>query len=239
MLFEIILMALLNVRNTMDLNQNQKDLLERYLQSVVRANETTNLTRITSIPEARILHLEDSLAGLPEFAEAPEGRYADLGSGAGFPGVPIAIATGRKTLLVDSVKKKMALLDGIIEELGLSDQVQTYAGRIEELALEERSGFAVLTARALAAMPSLIELASPLLRQGGHLISYKSTHSDDEIDQADKLENRLGLKRISRRDFMLSDNETKRSIVVYEKIHEASVTLPRRPGMAQKRPYKD
>ena len=85
-------------------------LMQRYLDSILEANKVTNLTRITDGEQARLLHIEDSLVGLPEVNEAPTGLYGDLGSGGGFPGVPLALATGRKTLLVDSVKKKMAIV---------------------------------------------------------------------------------------------------------------------------------
>ena len=77
----------------------------RYLDLILEANKRTNLTRITSREEAEVLHLEDSWVGLPEINRAPAGRYGDLGSGGGFPGVPIALATGRETVLVDSVKE--------------------------------------------------------------------------------------------------------------------------------------
>ena len=86
------------------------ELLNKHLDLVVKANETTNITRIVSWESAQVLHIEDSLSALPEFETAPEGLYGDLGSGAGFPGIPIAIETGRETVLVESVKKKAALL---------------------------------------------------------------------------------------------------------------------------------
>ena len=81
------------------------DLLRRHLELVIEANKTTNITRIESMEEGMVLHVEDSLVGLPELEAAPAGRYADLGSGAGYPGIPLAVETGRETLLVDSVGK--------------------------------------------------------------------------------------------------------------------------------------
>ena len=105
------------------------DIIERYLEEVLVANETTNLTRIVSRESAEILHIEDSLSGLNYINEAPGGPYVDLGTGGGFPGVPLAVKTGRDTLLVDSVKKKTAIIQGIVDKLGISN-VSTYAGRI-------------------------------------------------------------------------------------------------------------
>ncbi|BAK45961.1 hypothetical protein EGYY_30240 [Eggerthella sp. YY7918] len=89
-------------------------LLKRHLELVIEANKTTNITRIASWEEGMLLHVSDSLIGLEEMNEAPSGWYADLGTGAGYPGIPLAIETGRKTLLVDSVGKKTAILDKIL-----------------------------------------------------------------------------------------------------------------------------
>ena len=111
-------------------------LMQRYLDSILEANKVTNLTRITDGEQARLLHIEDSLVGLPEVNEAPTGLYGDLGSGGGFPGVPLALATGRKTLLVDSVKKKMAIVQSALDDLSLSEQISTSSERIEDLPLE-------------------------------------------------------------------------------------------------------
>ena len=91
-----------------NLSLEKQNVLQRHLELVLKANETTNLTRISSAEQGTLLHIEDSLCGLPEIEDAPEGLYGDLGTGAGFPGIPIAVATGRKTVLVDSRKKKMA-----------------------------------------------------------------------------------------------------------------------------------
>ena len=144
----------------------EAELIDRYLDLILEANKTTNLTRIDSKEKAQLLHVEDSLVALPEINEAPEGLYGDLGTGGGFPGVPVAIMTGREAVLVDSVKKKVAIVDKAVESLGLSDQISTFSGRIEDLACERPRQFSVLTARALSQLPSLLELASPLLKEG-------------------------------------------------------------------------
>ena len=211
-------------------------LLEQHLQLVIEANKTTNITRITSPESARVLHIEDSRVGLPEMQQAPEGRYADIGTGAGYPGIPLAIATGRETLLVDSVKKKTDILNGFIEELGLGDKVSTYGGRIEDLATEQPKQFSVITARALSKLSSLMELASPLLKMNGQLICYKARVDEEELNHAVELEKKLGMKLVSDRDTVLSDGETYRRILVFEKVAKPKISLPRRVGMAQKKP---
>lgn len=209
--------------------------MKTYLNKVLKANESINLTRVTDVQQAILLHLEDSLAVYEEFREAPDGMYADLGSGGGFPGVPLALAFNRKALLVDSVKKKMTAVDDILKEMKLDGLIKTCSLRAEELALEQPEAFSVITARALTSLPSLMELASPLLKQGGVLIALKSKE-ENEFENI-QLENKLGLRKIKERSYYLSDQETYRVVYVFEKYKEPEVKLPRRPGMAQKRPY--
>lgn len=213
-------------------------LMQRYLDSILEANKVTNLTRITDGEQARLLHIEDSLVGLPEVNEAPTGLYGDLGSGGGFPGVPLALATGRKTLLVDSVKKKMAIVQSALDDLSLSEQISTSSERIEDLPLEYKEKFAVLTARALSKLVSLIELASPLLKNGGRLVCYKAQLSSEELEEALAVQDLVGMKMISQREICLSDGETTRTIVVFEKISKSRIKLPRRIGLAQKQPLR-
>ncbi len=208
-------------------------LIKRHLELVIEANKTTNITRITSWEEGMLLHVSDSLIGLEEMNEAPSGWYADLGTGAGYPGIPLAIETGRKTLLVDSVGKKTAILDKIIAELELNT-VDTYTGRIEDLAREYPEGFAVVTARALAKLSILMEYASPLLMLGGRLICYKAHVDDEEFQHALDLQSQLGMTLISDRTTTLSDHV--RRIICFEKSKEPAIKLPRKAGMALKRP---
>lgn len=213
-------------------------LMQCYLASILEANKVTNLTRITDGEQARLLHIEDSLVGLPEVNEAPDGLYGDVGSGGGFPGVPLALATGRTTLLVDSVKKKMAIVQSALDDLSLSEQISTSSERIEDLPLEYKEKFAVLTARALSKLVSLIELASPLLKKSGRLVCYKAQLSSEELEEALAVQDLVGMKMISQREICLSDGETTRTIVVFEKIGKSRIKLPRRIGLAQKQPLR-
>ena len=218
------------------MNDQQHQQLQDYLQAVLQKNQEINLTTIQDFKEGLVLHIEDSLVGLEEVNNAPEGQMIDLGTGGGFPGVPLAVASNREVLLIDSTKKKIDAIMGIVGELHIP-RVKGYAGRIEELAQEKPETFAVATARALSALPSLLELAAPLLVQGGCLVAYKSDKVDEEIERAIALEEKLGMKLVSRRDLVLSDGVTPRSIIVFKKVASPTVKLPRRPGMAQKRPY--
>ena len=222
----------------MELNSEQRALLERHLRLVIDANQRTNITRIDTWEQGWLLHVEDSLVGLDEVRAAPEGPLADIGSGAGFPGIPLSITTGRDITLVESVGKKAALLDAFIHELGISNNTRAYSGRVEEIARLEPNRFAVITARALSSLPSLLELASPLLAQGGRLICYKSADIDDELSWALNLQEKLAMHFLKRSDTLLSDGKTPRSIVVFEKRGEPVVALPRHEGQAQRKPYR-
>lgn len=209
--------------------------MKTYLEKVLIINESINLTRVTDIDQAILLHLEDSLAVAEEFSKTPEGLYADLGSGGGFPGVPLALAFKRKTLLVDSVKKKMAAVSRILDEINLSELIETCDMRAEELAIKQPESFSVITARAVTSLPSLMELASPLLKEGGVLLALKSKEEDEFNNK--ELEHKLGIRKVDERSYYLSDGETYRVVYTFEKYKQPEVKLPRRPGMAQKKPY--
>ena len=106
------------------------------------------------------------------------------------------VLTGRETLLVDSVKKKVRALEPVAEELGVGDRLSTYGGRIEDLALERPKGFSVLTARALSSLGSLLELASPLLRKSGRLVCYKAQPTEEELEIAFGIMKPLGFELV-------------------------------------------
>jgi len=204
-----------------------------HLALVEEVNESFNLTTIG--PEQAVAtHLLDSAVAVPFLGRAPEGPFADLGSGAGFPGVPLTVLTGREVSLVESVKKKATFLERVVAELCLKATVHPV--RAEELALERRSSYAAVTARALSALPSLVELASPLLRQGGLLICLKGRPDDEEIARGDTAAALCGMTRIAMSPVTVPGMAAERLVVVYERNGKAKLKLPRRNGMAQRQP---
>ena len=211
-------------------------LLERYVELVLEKNRVINLTSITDSDEAAMLLLEDSLAGAEFIEAAPSGAYADLGTGGGFPGVPLGVVSQRETWLVESRRKKLEALTPILETLGIRERFVLCPQRIEELSQEHPEYFSVVTARALTALPSLVELASPLLCLGGRLVSYQAVVDESIRERAAEVAALVGMQLVQEKAFKLSDNETQRTILVYEKIAESTITLPRRNGVAQKRP---
>ena len=219
----------------LDLTEQQIDLLVQHLQLVLQANIDLNLTAIRDLDSGLVLHIEDSLLALREVESAPDGMLGDLGSGAGYPGIPLAIVSGRQTTLIDSSQKKARTVKGIVEKLGLACSVSVCDQRAEDLARSCPGSFSILTARALSSLPSLLELASPLLRKGGLFVALKATPEEEEIERGERVAALVGMSLVSKRDVSLSNGDA-RSILCYEKERPSSVGLPRRTGMAQKRP---
>ncbi|MHB9038524.1 MAG: 16S rRNA (guanine(527)-N(7))-methyltransferase RsmG [Armatimonadota bacterium] len=210
-------------------------LLLEHLKLVLRANTSFNLTSITNSSDAIRLHIIDSLAGVPEVIMAPAGRIADIGSGAGYPGIPISIVCHRRLTLFESVGKKAKFLQDVVIQLQL-DRIEVEGRRSEELSEVHRNGYSVVTARALSSLPSLLELASPLLEIGGELIAYKGQLDAQERSRGDSAAEILGFKLQRERRVFLPAGGEERTILVFAKTGEPNMSLPRRPGLAQRRP---
>lgn len=208
----------------------------QYLCAVLEANQRVNLTAIRELDEALRLHLEDSLSALPEVDEAPEGPLLDIGTGGGFPGVPLGIATGRPMVLADSVRKKVTVVDEILSRIAPELEYRVSSERVESLATLEPGAFAVVTARAVSELPALVELASPLLSDGGRLIAMKAQISSEEVERAMLVADMVAMVHVSTRSFSLPRGGEERTIVVFERRGKPAVRLPRRVGLAQNQP---
>lgn len=216
---------------------DQKYLLDKHLHLVLDANKHVNLTHIQTFNEGVTLHIQDSIEAVPFIQDLSLGDICDMGSGAGFPGIPLAICTHRNVTLVESIKKKAHALSNFVQNLQL-DNVNVFPGRAEELALQHHP-YEIVTARALSSLPSLIELASPLLSLQGIFIAYKSQDIAQELSQSQIICKKLGMSYVKEIPYTLgTTNEIKRSLVIFKKVSEPLVPLPRRSGMAQKRPYR-
>jgi 16S rRNA (guanine527-N7)-methyltransferase len=209
--------------------------LADYLSLVLAANHEFNLTAVRDFEDAVWLHLVDSLLGLEYVASAPDGILADMGSGAGFPGVPLLMASGREGVLIESVGKKARFLERAVSEIGIPARVS--GTRAESVALDEPESCAVVTARALAPLPSILELAAPLLSVGGVLIAYKGNPSDGELKRGRVAAGQVGMREKAVAVFTLVRPEpAHRTLLVYEKAGPSRVPLPRRIGLAQNDP---
>lgn len=219
------------------LDADKKLLLLKHLELLEEKNRELNLTRITSLEDAVVLHVEDSLSVLREF-EHSEGPFCDIGTGGGFPGIPLAIASGRPGVLLDSVKKKARAVQGFIEALGLADDVRARGMRSEELASEAPESFDTVVARAVSSLAAVEELATPLLRYGGRLVAMRANETTEQLEAAAGAAQKLGLDMVSSREFSIGDGSIHRSVYVFERVREPRVKIPRRPGMAQKKPLR-
>jgi 16S rRNA (guanine527-N7)-methyltransferase len=208
-------------------------LLALHARAVLEVNAVMNLT---SIPESDFvtLHVLDSLTALPYLNAEGDGSFADIGSGAGYPGIPLAIASGRPVALVESVRKKAAFLESVSATLRLEATVHPV--RAEELASEHGEEFQAVVARALSALPSLVELAAPLLAPGGALICMKGRPEPTEVERGDRAARMCGLSLESTSSVTVPGVEAERTILVYRKLGRPTVKLPRRTGLAQRQP---
>lgn len=216
--------------------EHEMRLMARHLALVIQKNENVNLTRISTPEDGAYLHVVDSLLLLSAFSEAPVGPFVDLGTGAGFPGIPLAIATGRKALLVDSVGKKIVAVEEFLRDLGIDKRVHARQVRAEDLGRTKRGAFSVVTARAIAQTNVLVEYATPLLRRKGRLVVAKANLSDDELAAGDRAARLCGLARVSRETFELPEGRGHREVVSYERVGNPSIKLPRAVGMAKRQP---
>lgn len=207
----------------------------RHLQWVIATNEKLNLTSITSVDEGLRLHLVDSLTAYEEVKRAQGGLLIDLGTGGGFPGVPLGLASGRPTILMDSVEKKVRALGDFISSEAL-DSFSVQGVRAEDYARSHPASAAVVVCRAVAPLASLVELAAPLLARGGSFVAMKAPLTEDEYMRGSAAAAVVGLDLVSRRLLSLPSGGERREILHYRLARTSTVPLPRRTGMAQKRP---
>lgn len=207
----------------------------QHLDLVLEANKSINLTRILNIEDAAVLHILDSLVLLFYISKAPEGALLDMGTGAGFPGVPLTIASGRKAVYIDSVGKKVDAVNSFVKELGLK-HAHAVHDRLEEYARSHKKQFAVVTARALAPLPVLVEYASPFLKDSGLFVITKGNPSDEELQSGLAAAKICGLTPLMTDNLDLPNGLGHREFIVFKKTRQASVSLPRANGMAKKNP---
>ena len=207
----------------------------QHLDLVPEANKSINLTRILNIEDAAVLHILDSLVLLFYISKAPEGALLDMGTGAGFPGVPLTIASGRKAVYIDSVGKKVDAVNSFVKELGLKHAHAVHV-RLEEYARTHKKQFAVVTARALAPLPVLVEYASPFLKDGGLFVVTKGNPSDKELQSGLAAAKICGFTTLMTDDLDLPNGLGHREFIILKKTRQASVSLPRANGMAKKNP---
>ena len=199
--------------------------------------ERASVSSVTELKRAWKVHVADSLTGLEvgSLREAP--TIADIGSGAGFPGLVLAVALpAARVDLIESVGRKCEFMRRAIEEAGI-DNARVLNLRSEELAAGEgREAYAAVTARAVGRLSTLAELASPLLGQGGPLVAWKGKRDPDEERELENAAEALAMRPEEIRHVGPYAGSEHRHLHVMRKSGPTPENLPRRPGMAKKRP---
>jgi 16S rRNA (guanine527-N7)-methyltransferase len=224
----------------LELTPVQLEAFETYYHLLVEWNARINLTAITGYTEVQIFHFLDSLSvgrALPKY-ELDGKQLIDVGAGAGFPGVPLAIAFPHlQVALLEATGKKAVFLDGLARELGL-DNVTTIKGRAEEVAhlREQREQYDFAVARAVAELRTLVEFTLPFVRVGGRFIAQKTTAAAEETKAAGHALQLLGGAARELIPIQLPSQRETRHLVVIAKVAHTPDKYPRRAGVPSKKP---
>lgn len=211
--------------------------LTEFAGAVLEKNKVMNLTAITDPADFAALHLLDS-AVLLTIADFRGKKAVDVGTGAGFPGMPLRILEPDFDLtLLDSLGKRVAFLQDTCAQMGLA-RVEAVHARAEEFAADHRECYDIATSRAVAALNVLCELALPLVCVGGCFLAMKSVDSDDEIDGARGAIGQLGGRIREIRDYTIPGTDVQHRVVIIDKLRPTPQQYPRAFSKIKKNPLK-
>lgn len=217
-----------------DISDFQLKQLDKYYSLLVNWNEKINLTSIIKKEEVYLKHFYDSVTLVKAIDLNQPLSLVDLGTGAGFPGIVLKILfPNLKITLIDSLNKRIEFLKLVIDELNLND-IEAIHIRSEEYALKNREKFDIVTARAVASLPILLEYSIPLLKVNGYFIPMKANISQEITDSQNAL-NLLDSKIVDVIEFNLPKEESKRTLIKIKKVKETNKKYPRKYSEIKKK----
>lgn len=220
------------------IDEKQQQQLESYYDLLIEWNSFMNLTGITEYEEVLVKHFLDSLALFSEKPYEENLSLLDMGTGAGFPGIPLKIVyPNMKVTLVDSLNKRIKFLDEVIRKLELKN-ITTIHARAEELARKEehREQYDLVVSRAVARTVSLSEFCIPYVKVGGYFIPYKSGIIKEELEEAQHAIKVLGGKFEGLQDFKVPNSDMERTLIFIKKVKTTPKAYPRAGGKPLKAP---
>ncbi len=222
-----------------DLTEEQLSQFALFYQELVEKNKVMNLTSITEPEEVINKHFVDSLAlSYAKSYYKDTDRILDVGTGAGFPGIPLKIAFPEMDFtLNDSLNKRLQFINEVIHKCNLN-KITTVHARAEDLAHDRkyRGAFDLVVSRAVARMDVLMEYDIPFLKVHGHMIAYKSGEMEEEMAACENAMKLLFCRKVDEFSFTLPDTDIKRTLIVLEKCKETPNQYPRKAGLPAKKP---
>lgn len=219
-------------------NDEQIEQFRSYYELLTEWNKKINLTAITGYEDVVRKHFIDSIMICSLLDLNKDIRIIDVGTGAGFPGIPIKILNPDcRIVLLDSLNKRVRFLETVVDELGL-ENVECIHGRAENVSREKkyRASFDLSVSRAVANLSTLCEYCIPFLKKGGMFVSYKSDKADDEINGSENAVRTLGSEITSVKEIALPETDIVRKFIMITNIKEVSNIYPRKAGIPAKDP---
>lgn len=216
------------------------DKFSKYRELLVEWNQKMNLTGIEEEKEVYIKHFLDSVAAVKKGYIKDGMSIIDVGTGAGFPGLPLRICLeNSKVTLLDSLNKRINFLSEVCTNINIDD-IELIHGRAEDFGKDEkyREQYDIATARAVAGLPILMEFCVPFIKVGGYFVCLKGPNADTELEESRKAMEVLGLEFVEKIDVELPEIELKHNIVVFKKVNSTPAKYPRKAGKPVKTPIK-